>query len=375
MGAERVHERFAQGSASAASHNAILVVNAGSTSLKLHVVDGTDRARPVDAIESMRDAPPRAVAHRVVHGGARFRAPVVVDPEVREQIFELEALAPLHNAPALAGIDEARTALPGVPQIAVFDTGFHATMPPAAAVYPLPARWRDEWALRRYGFHGLSVEWSARRAPELLGDPRSAPRLVICHLGGGCSVSAVRDGRSVDTTMGFSPLDGVPMMTRSGSMDPGAIIYLIRAHGLDPEDVERELNVDSGLRGLAGGAGGMVELEAAARDGEEGARLALEVFVHRLAGACAAMAASAGGIDALVFTAGIGEGSALVRERLCARLAFLGVDLDADRNRDATPDCELSATSSRVRTLVIRAREELVAARAARALLGEEGSR
>lgn len=346
----------------------ILVVNAGSTSLKLHLVDAAGGSEPLDdGLGAVDPHAIAAVAHRVVHGGGRFRNAVVIDDAVRERIFELEPMAPLHNAAALEGIERARAAVPGVPNVAVFDTAFHATIPAEAAVYALPRRWREQWGVRRYGFHGLSVQWSARRAPELLDVPE--PSLVVCHLGGGCSVTAVSGGRSVDTTMGFSPLEGVPGATRSGSVDPAALIYLARERGVGLEELEHALNFDSGLRGLAGGSGSMLELERAARAGDAGAELAIEVFAHRVAGAAAAMAAAAGGCDALVFTAGIGEHSATVRERVCRRLEFMGVRLDGERNGSARPDCELSGAGSGVRVLVIRAREELVAAHAARALL------
>ncbi len=347
----------------------ILVVNAGSTSLKLHIVDASEHSEQVEDIEFVDPGRVAAVAHRVVHGGPRFREPVLIDAAVHQQIFETEPLAPLHNKPCLAAIDQARSALPGVREVAVFDTGFHATIPPEAAVYAVPRRWREDWGIRRYGFHGISVAWSAQRTPELLGRSAEGLRLIVCHLGGGSSVSAVRDGRSLDNTMGFSPLEGVPMATRSGSVDPGALIYLLRERGLDGEDLERTLNFDSGLKGLSGGSGDMLEIEGAVSRGSEHALLAIEVFAHRVAGAVAAMACSAGGIDALVFTAGIGEGSAIVRERLCRRLAFLGVELDAERNASAEPDCEIGAESSSVRVLVVRAREELILTRAARSLL------
>jgi acetate kinase len=347
----------------------VLVVNAGSTGLKLHLVDREEASEPVEGIESVDRDRVAAVAHRVVHGGPRFRDPVLIDDAVREQIFAEEPLAPLHNAACLAGIERAREALPEVPQVAVFDTGFHATIPAEAATYPVPRRWREEWGVRRYGFHGISVAWSAERAPRLLDRSAEGLRLVVCHLGGGCSVSAVRDGRSLDNTMGFSPLEGVPMATRSGSVDPGALIYLMRERGLDAGALEQALEFDSGLRGLAGGSGDMLEVERAAADGDAAAALALEVFAHRVAAAVAAMAASAGGLDALVFTAGIGEGSAPTRGRICERLGFLGVELDPDRNAAAEPDCEIASMASAVRVLVVRAREELVAARAARGLL------
>jgi acetate kinase len=349
---------------------AILVVNAGSTSLKLHAVEADQKSTRVD---SFADVPEGidAVAHRVVHGGSRFRDPVVIDTEVRDQIRELVALAPLHNAPALEAIDVAKTALPHVPHVAVFDTSFHRTIPAEAAEYAVPLAWRKHWGIRRYGFQGLSVEWCAQRVPELLGHP--VERLVVCHLGGGSSVTAVLGGRSVDTTMGFTPLEGVPMTTRSGSIDPGALLYVLRERYLDIDSLDHALNFDSGVKGLAGDRGGMIEIERRAGSGDAEAGLALSVMLHRLAAAVAAMAASGGGLDALAFTAGIGEGSALVRERLSARLGFLGVDLDSEKNQNATPDCDVAREGSPVRILVVRAREELVAARAARGLLASDG--
>jgi acetate kinase len=338
----------------------VLVVNAGSTSLKLSLVAEDETSEPVGSLGDVDPAALDAVAHRVVHGGSRFRDPVVIDGEVRETIRRLEELAPLHNAPAVRGIDEATTALRGVPHVAVFDTAFHATLPAEAATYAVPRRWREEWGIRRYGFHGLSVQWAAERVP--------APRLVVCHLGGGCSVTAVRDGSSVDTSMGFSPLEGVPMATRSGSLDPGAMLHLLRTGRLDPDSLDRALNHESGLTGLAGTAD-VRELEARAGRGDEAASLALGVLSYRVAGAVAAMAVAARGLDALVFTAGIGEGSALVRELVCRRLAFLGVELDPSLNDAAEPDADVAPPGSRVRVAVIGAREDVVAARAARRVL------
>ncbi|HEY3071018.1 MAG TPA: acetate/propionate family kinase [Gaiellaceae bacterium] len=353
----------------------ILVVNAGSTSLKLSLVSDDESARAIESFEEVGTDALTAVAHRVVHGGARFRDPVVIEAAVETEIRALEALAPLHNAPAVAGIEQARRALPDVPHVAVFDTFFHRTIPEEAAVYAIPRTWREEWGIRRYGFHGLSVEWCAERVPILLGRPSDGLRLVVCHLGGGCSVTAVRNGQSVDTTMGFSPLEGIPMTTRSGSLDPGALLYVLREHGLDADALDRALNFESGIEGLAPGAEGMREIEQAASAGDPDAKLALDVFVHRLVGAVAAMAAAGGGLDALAFTAGIGENSALVRARACERLAFLGVDLDAACNEGAEPDCDVAAEDSRVRAFVIHAREDLVAARAARALLDDAATR
>jgi acetate kinase len=348
----------------------ILFVNAGSTSLKLDVVAPDQTSERVASLDAIDRSSVVAVAHRVVHGGAQFVEPVVIDDGVVAAIHALQKIAPLHNAPALAGIEEARRAFPDVRHVAVFDTAFHATIPEPAATYALPQKWRAEWGIRRFGFHGISVEWSVGRVAELVGRPVEELRIVVCHLGGGSSVTAVRGGRSVDTTMGFSPLEGMPMNTRSGSVDPGALVYVLREHGLSPEELDDVLNHDSGVVALAGGGAGLREIEAAAERGEPDARLAVDVYVHRLAGAVAAMAAAAGGIDVLVFTAGIGEKSPPVRAQTCARLGFLGIEIDVGKNAHAMPDADVAAVGGSVRVLVIRAREELVAAQATRSLLG-----
>ena len=334
----------------------ILVVNAGSTSLKLSLVAGDQSSEAVGSLAQVDTDDLDGVAHRVVHGGSRFRDSTVVDGEVREAIRRLEELAPLHNAPAVRGIDDAMAALPGVPHVAVFDTAFHATIPAVAATYAVPREWREHWGIRRYGFHGLSVQWAAERV--------GVERLVVCHLGGDCSVTAVRGGRSVDTTMGFSPLEGIPMATRSGSLDPGALLHLLHTGRADPDSLDRALNHESGLAGL-GGSADVRELEARADRGDADASLALDVFSYRVAGAVAAMSVAAGGLDALVLTAGIGEGSARVRELVCARLGLLDVELDPALNRSAVPDADISRRNSAVRVFVIRARADLVAARAA----------
>ncbi len=333
----------------------ILVVNAGSTSLKLSVVADDDSTSPV---ASLSEAPPvDAAAHRVVHGGPWLREPVVIDDEVRADLERASELAPLHNRPALEAIDQARAELPDVPHVAVFDTAFHSTIPEVASTYALPRRWREDHAIRRYGFHGLSVAWSAERV--------RVPRLVVCHLGGGCSVTAVKDGRSVDTTMGFTPLEGVPMATRPGSIDPEILLFLLRHGAESRESLEQALQHESGLLAL-GGSTRVDELQAS---DDPGARLALGVFCYRVATAVAAMTAALGGLDALVFTAGIGEGSALVRERVCERLVHLGVRLDSAANGDAQPDADVASEDSDVRAWVVHAQEDVVAARAARMLL------
>src|SRR5215213_8673619 len=326
----------------------VLAVNAGSETMKLSLVDQDERSEAVEGFVAGD-----AVGHRIVHGGERFREPVLVDDEVEAAIEALVPLAPLHNRPAVDALREARASLPHVPHVAVFDTAFHATIPDEAAVYAVPA----EWGIRRFGFHGLSVQWAADRVP--------VSRLVVCHLGGGSSVTAVLDGRSVDTTMGFTPLEGVPMTTRSGSVDPGALLYLLRERGLSADELDHALNFESGLSALSGTSGDVRDVE---RAGEAG-RMALDVFAHRVAGAVAAMAASLNGLDALVFTAGIGERAAGVRSAICHRLAFLGLRLDEDANMRATPDAEVSDPAATVCVWVLAAREDVVIARETRRAL------
>ena len=344
----------------------VLVVNAGSSSLKLRLLG------PDDELEAERDlAPddhdahaaaaaelprPDAVGHRVVHGGERFRAAVRIDDDVVAALRALVDLAPLHQPAALAGIEAVGQALPDVPAVACFDTAFHATLSAAAATYALPREWRARFGLRRYGFHGLSHAYASRRA--------TAPRVVSCHLGAGASLAAVRDERCVDTTMGFTPMEGLVMATRSGNVDPGLVLWLLR-HGVDADALEQGLDREGGLRGLAGDADMRAVL---ARDDEE-ARLAIGVYVHRLRAAIASMAAALDGLDVLVFTGGVGERAAAIRERAAAGLGFLGIALDADANARATADAEIGAPGAAARTLVITAREDLEVARQTRATL------
>jgi acetate kinase len=322
----------------------ILVANAGSSSLKLRLVGdddevlGTEDLAAIDRLgdDDLARALERlggfdAVGHRIVHGGERFREPVVVDGAVRAELEALIDLAPLHQPKSLAALDAVTELAPDVPAVACFDTAFHATLAPAAATYAVPADWRDRLHVRRYGFHGLSHAYAARRASAAVGD---SGRLVTCHLGAGASLAAVRGGRCVDTTMGFTPLEGLVMATRSGSVDPGAVLWLITHHGLDPEGVAHTLEHESGLLALAGtpDMGAVVE---AREVGEPAAGLAFDIYVHRLRAAIAAMVASLGGLDALVFTGGVGENAPTVRAATAAGLGFLGVALDADRNTAA----------------------------------------
>ena len=360
----------------------VLTVNAGSSSLKLALLDGEDRvlgeqelpAGPEGAdgtalgealAGELRGA--QAASHRIVHGGERFTRPVLLDEDVERELAGLSELAPLHQPKSLAALARVREALPGVPHVACFDTAFHTTIPAAAHTYALPAAWRERHPLRRFGFHGLSHSWVAARVPGLVAGAAGA-RIISCHLGAGASVCAIEGGRSCDTTMGFTPLEGLVMATRSGSVDPGMLPWLMEHEHLSPAQLTDALEHSSGLLGLAG-TGDMREVLAAAGAGEERAGLALAVYVHRLRGAIAAMAAAIGGVRVLVFTGGVGERSAEVREAAAAGLAFLGVALDGDANAGARADCEVGAPDAAVRTLVVHAREDIQLARGARAVL------
>jgi acetate kinase len=299
-----------------------------------------------------------AVGHRVVHGG-QFTSSVRITPEIRSRITALADLAPLHNPPSLESLAAAEAELPGVPQVAVFDTAFHATLPPEARTYPVPEIWARDWGIRRFGFHGLSHAYCSRRAAEMLGRPADQLRVVICHLGHGCSASAVRNGRCVDTTMGFTPLDGLMMATRSGSIDPSIVVHVQQHHGLTPEQVETALNRESGLLGVSGISADMRQVLAAAKAGHERARLALDTYTHRVRQAIGALAVTMGGIDALVFTAGVGEHASDVRASICAGLECLGLELDAQANASCRPDADVAPPGSRGRILVIATREDV----------------
>jgi acetate kinase len=355
----------------------VLVVNAGSSSLKLRVLGDDDELlgeRDLDAprsevdddelLRALRDLPDAgAVGHRVVHGGTRFRDAVRIDDDVVLALHELTDLAPLHQPKSLAALEATSRALPDTPAVACFDTAFHATLPEAAATYALPATLRERFGVRRYGFHGLSHAYAARRAGELAPEAR---RIVTCHLGAGASLAAVLDGRSVDTTMGFTPLDGLVMATRSGSVDPGLVLWLLEHGRMRESELAAVLEHDSGLLGLAGSA----DMREVLRRDDDAARLALGVYVHRLRAGIAAMAAALGGIDALVFTGGVGEHAPEIRARAVEGLGFVGAELDDAHNRDADGDADIGADGADVRAFVIAAREDLEIARQVRAVLG-----
>lgn len=392
----------------------VLVLNAGSTSLKCGLFDGSgkvsvsvhldwadgrreqalrsirssglpvqrgrvavpdDSAAALCALDAVRvaaglrehpEAAIRAIGHRVVHGGAEFRRATLVDAEVKAAIERFGALAPLHNPPALRGIEALERALPGVPQVAVFDTAFFAALPPRAYRYPVPEEWYRRWGIRRFGFHGLSHAWCARRAPELVPTREGPLRVISCHLGGGCSAAAIRGGEAVATTMGFSPLEGLMMATRSGSIDPGILLYLLREPGVDVATLDRDLNQASGLLGISGFSSDWAAVEQARAEGNPRASLAWDLFVDRVRGAIGSLVTALGGLDALVFTDRIGEGSPALRAAVCENLEFLGLRLDPARNQSAVADVDIAQDGSAVRVLVLHTEEEWMVAREAR---------
>jgi acetate kinase len=398
----------------------VLVVNAGSSSVKLSVLDEDDGLVASESVPApggkvdqdaltdvvRRSQPISAVGHRIVHGGTEFVEPVLIDEKVVRKLEALGDLAPLHQPKSLVGLEAVSRLLPGVPAVACFDTAFHATIPPEAHTYALPPQWRRRWELRRYGFHGLSHAYASRRVAEMMAVPMvvaaaAAPapsaggthlatatarpagkagpgaspgplRVVTCHLGAGASLAAVRGGASVDTTMGFTPLEGLVMATRSGSVDPGLVLWLEEHVGMPPAELASTLEHRSGLFGLAGTPDMRQVLEAEAA-GDQAAVLAMGVYLHRLRGAIASMAAAMDGFDAVCFTGGVGERSGPVRRRAAEGLGFLGVSLDLGKNEHAAPDCELSAQGARVRTFLVEAREDLEIVRGVRSVLGGTG--
>ena len=361
----------------------VLVVNAGSSSLKLRLLDEDntllfaedaasehglfDLATARAAILKM-SRQVDAVGHRVVHGGIRFTESVVIDDTVDRAIRDLTALAPLHQPKSLAGIDLVHELLPDLPAVACFDTAFHTHMPAEASTYAVPEDWRGRLGVRRFGFHGLSHEYASRRAADLIGRPVEALRIVTCHLGAGASLAAVENARSVDTTMGFTPLEGLVMATRSGTVDPGLVTWLVEHAGLKINDVSDALERRSGLLALAGTAD-MVAVLNKAKKGDRGSQLALAVYVHKLRAGIASMASAMNGIDLLVFTGGVGENALAIRSRAVQGLAFLGAVLDEEVNLTRGPDTELTDPRSAVRIAVVAAREDIQIASEVRSLL------
>lgn len=308
------------------------------------------------------------VGHRIVHGGEQLVEPTIVTPDVKRVIASVAAFAPLHNRAELDGIEIIERLIGEVQQVAVFDTGFHRTMPPPACTYPGPYEWLDR-GIRRYGFHGINHQYCSERAAQLLNRDLGSLKIVSCHLGNGCSLAAIAMGRSLDTTMGFTPLDGLMMGTRSGSVDPGILTYLMREDAATGRDLDDTLNKKSGLLGISGVSGDMREILEAIQQGNQRAKLAFDMFVHRLRQGIAAMAASLQGMNVLLFTAGIGEHSPEIRKETCEGLTFLGIQLDAKKNGGASGDQEISPADSDVRVLVISAQEDWAIARACARLL------
>ncbi|GAA1836832.1 acetate/propionate family kinase [Actinomadura chokoriensis] len=359
----------------------ILTVNPGSSAVKLSLVepddtvrahielstDGADREGERVLASVARLPRPEAVGIRFVHGGRDYTHPVLIDDQVTERLHGLIDLAPLHQPMSLYALGEIRRMFPDLPVVACFDTAFHATLPEAAATYALPAEWREGFGLRRYGFHGLSHAHATCRAAGLLQADTAGLRLVVCHLGSEASLAAVAGGRSVDTTMGFTPLDGLVMATRAGCLDPGIPLWLL-AHGVSTAELRDALEHRSGLRALAG-TGDMRRLRARATAGDEVAVSALAVYHHRLRGCAAAMTAALGGLDALVFTGGIGEHDAETRRRLVADLAYLGTEIDPELNAAARGDAVISPPGAAVATIVVSAREDLEIAAGTRSVL------
>lgn len=334
----------------------------GQTQAVRRVLHDLEHVEPA-AIVAEKDL--LAVGHRVVHGGP-FTASVRITPEVQARIAQTVELAPLHNPSALEGMAAAQAELPHLPHIAVFDTAFHATLAEEAYVYPLPYAWYKEWGIRRYGFHGLSHAYCAQRATELLAQrglptnkPATWPRLVICHLGHGCSAAAVAGGKSVDTTMGFTPLEGLMMATRCGNVDAGILLHVQQKYGLTAQQLDKALNRESGLRGITGFSADMREILAAAADGNARAALALAIYTRRIRQAVGAYAVTMGGIDALVFTAGVGEHASAIRESVCQGLQCLGLELDLQANLTSKPDADIATAASPGRILIIATREDV----------------
>ncbi|MBG1244413.1 acetate kinase [Nostoc sp. NZL] len=297
------------------------------------------------------------VGHRIVHGGQDYRDSVVITEDVKKAITRLSNLAPAHNPAALSGIEGIEKTLGDVTQVAVFDTGFHATLPDAAAIYPGPYEWVEE-GIRRYGFHGISHQYCSQRAAQILGRDVASGRLIICHLGNGCSLAAIKNGRSIDTTMGFTPLEGLMMGSRSGSVDPGILIYLLRYCNYSVERLDHILNKASGLKGISGVSSDMRELRAAIAQGNSRAQLAWDIYVHRLRSSMGAMLTSLGGLDSLVFTAGVGEHSPEIRQAACEAFGFLGLKIDFEKNQQQPVDEDISTPDSAVRVLVIHTQED-----------------
>lgn len=310
-----------------------------------------------------------AVGHRVVHGGEKFAKSVVVTPEVKAAIAECNDLAPLHNPANLIGIEACESLMPGTPQVVVFDTAFHQTMPEKAYMYGLPYEYYEKYKVRRYGFHGTSHSFVSKRVAEIVGKPYNATKTIVCHLGNGASVSAVLNGESVDTSMGLTPLEGLVMGTRSGDIDPAIMEFIAKKENLDITGIMNVLNKKSGVEGVSGVSSDFRDLEAAAKAGNKRAELAIDVFAYRVAKYVGAYTAAMNGVDNIVFTAGIGENCALVRTKVCSYLGYLGITIDEEANGKRGEEIIISTPDSKVKVLVVPTNEELAIARETVALV------
>ena len=310
-----------------------------------------------------------AVGHRVVHGGEKFAKSVVVTPEVKAAIAECNDLAPLHNPANLIGIEACESLMPGTPQVVVFDTSFHHTMPEKAYMYGIPYEYYEKYKVRRYGFHGTSHSFVSKRVAEIVGKPYNATKTIVCHLGNGASVSAVLNGESVDTSMGLTPLEGLVMGTRSGDIDPAIMEFIAKKENLDIAGIMNVLNKKSGVEGVSGVSSDFRDLEAAAKAGNKRAELAIDVFAYRVAKYVGAYTAAMNGVDNIVFTAGIGENCALVRTKVCSYLGYLGITIDEEANGKRGEEIVISTPDSKVKVLVVPTNEELAIARETVALV------
>ena len=366
------------------SHKASLTLSRSSRETESHELDAPDyRSGVVNSLRILRHAIDdakeaqsaiRVVGHRLIHGGEEIRRPVRIDAKMKKTIAEFAQLAPLHIPPGLEAIAASETTLPGVVQVGVFDTAFFAQVPPAAFLYPLPYEWYEQWGIRRFGYHGISHAYCSERAAEMLDHDSNQLRLVICHLGQGASVTAVHGGVALNNSMGFTPLEGLMMGTRSGTIDPGILLHMLRTHGFSVDQIDDILHNQSGLLGLSGISSDFRQVEDAASSGNRRAQLALNVYVHRVREQIGAFAVTLGGLDALVFTGGIGENSMWLRKEVCQGLDCLGVHMDDPRNQASRADCDIAAVDAHVRVLVIHTREDLMIARQARQLVASGDS-
>jgi acetate kinase len=359
----------------------VLTVSAQEQTRKIELADRDNRQALATMLNTLIEGETQVieqlsniagVGHRVVHGGETYTQPTRITPAVKATIDQLSALAPAHNPVNLAGI-EAIEAILGeqVPQVAVFDTAFHSTLPLAAAVYPIPYEWFEK-GVRRYGFHGISHDYCSQRAAALLGHPATALNLITCHLGNGCSLAAVKQGVCIDTTMGFTPLEGLMMGSRSGSIDPAILTHLMREYGYDADRLDQLLNKESGLKGVSGLSNDFRVILKAMAEGNARAQLAFDLYVHRLCKEISALLPALGHLDALVFTAGIGEHNSQVREAVCQRFQFLSWQLDPAKNQQVSQDQDISTETSAVRILVIHTQEDWAIAQACWGLLQED---